>query len=427
MRALAGRVRRDQIVARTAGLISAQAATSAAGYFYWLLAARYFGARQVGESASLAATSIVVSLIASQALVASLLVRLPRLESQRPAVKSSLLVAAAGGSALGVGVTIGLPYVVPDLAVLHQPVVAASMVVICIAQSVGSVCDAVALAIDRTLVLVWRNGVFGAGKLLLLALLVVVGVSAGPAALLGAWAGAALLTTLWAVQRLVGLTAGGGWSWHLLRKGLGAQNVTSIGGAVPPQLLPMIVTAEAGARLAGWFSLTWLLGGLCFAISPAISQALLPVKPQDLTRSIRKAALLIAVALVVPVVVYLVAGRFVLSFFGPLYARHGWLLLVVLALTAIPDAVTNLGVSYWRIRDDLRPAAWINGVIAVVALGLVVGPLSASRHGLAAVGFSWLIAQSAGCLVLLGLLVRSRHSPHPVPPLAYGHQRLAGR
>ncbi len=427
MRALAGRIRRDPIVARTAGLISAQAATSATGYFYWLLAARYFGARQVGESASLAAASIVVSLVASQALVASLLVRLPRLESQRPSVKSSLLAAAAGGGVLGAGVTIGLPYVVPALAVLHQPVVAVSMIAICLAQSVGSVCDGIALAVGRTLILVWRNGVFGAGKLVLLAFLVVIGVSAGPAALLGAWALSALVTTVWAVQRLVSLTAGAGWSWRLLRKGLGAQNVTSIGGAVPPQLLPMIVTAEAGARLAGWFSLTWLLGGLCFAISPAISQALLPVKPQDLTRSIRKAALLIAVALVVPVVVYLVAGSFVLSFFGPLYARHGWLLLAVLAMTAIPDAVTNLGVSYWRVRDDLRPAAWINGVVAVVALGLVVGPLNAGQHGLAAVGFSWLIAQSAGCLVLLGLLIRSRRSPRPVPSLAYGHRRLAGR
>jgi len=37
--------------------------------------------------------------------------------------------------------------------------------------------------------------------------------------------------------------------------------------------------------LAGDFSLTWLLGGLCFSILPAVAQAMLVTHESDLARS----------------------------------------------------------------------------------------------------------------------------------------------
>jgi Zn-dependent protease len=77
-------------------------------------------------------------------------------------------------------------------------------------------------------------------------------------------------------------------------------------------------------------------------------------------------------------------------------------LLVWLAVSTVPNAVTNVAVARWRVCEQLRPAAALSGLIATVALGLVIGPLRATHGDLGWVGLAWLIAQVAGCGFVLG-------------------------
>jgi O-antigen/teichoic acid export membrane protein len=108
---------------------------------------------------------------------------------------------------------------------------------------------------------------------------------------------------------------------------------------------------------------------------------------------------------------FLSCGAAILSFFGAKYAAYGAPLLVFLAVSTIPDAVTNIAVARWRVMERLRPAAVVNAVIALTALGLVAGPLDADRHGgVATIGMAWLIAQSVGCAVLAAMCVVGRCS-----------------
>ena len=78
---------------------------------------------------------------------------------------------------------------------------------------------------------------------------------------------------------------------------------------------------------AGWFSITWLVGSLCFMISPAVCQALLAegsLRPEELDAKTRAAVGLSSGLLAVPLVVYVFFGSAVLRLFGPSYAtqRH---------------------------------------------------------------------------------------------------------
>jgi Na+-driven multidrug efflux pump len=206
----------------------------------------------------------------------------------------------------------------------------------------------------------------------------------------------------WALWRLWRVTRGSGWSFATIRPGLGYQTITAISATVPPQLLPTLVAAQVGASLAGDFSLTWLLGGLCFSISPAVAQAMLVTHESDLARSTRHAALTIGLMLVLPVTLFLTYGHKILGFFGPSYSRDGAVLLVWLAVSTAPNAITNVAVARWRVRERLRPAAALSGLTAAVTLGLVIGPLRATHGGLGSVGLAWLIAQAVGCGFVLG-------------------------
>ena len=402
MRLGEGQWRRLPLLGGTLSLLVVQAATSSTGYFYWLIGARSYPSHEIGEAASITSISIVVALVAGQAIVASLIVRLPRSDAQRAVLASSALLAGAVACALSVVGLVALLAFVPALGVLHQAGVAFAMIVVCVSQTVGLVVDGAAFALGRFRVLVGRNAAFGAGKLALVAVMAAVGVGTGTDVLVGSWAAAGTLTSCWALWRVWRVTRGSGWSFATIRPGLGYQTITAISATVPPQLLPTLVAAQVGASLAGDFSLTWLLGGLCFSISPAVAQAMLVTHESDLARSTRYAALTIGLMLVIPVTLFLTYGHKILGFFGPSYSRYGAVLLVWLAVSTAPNAITNVAVARWRVRERLRPAAALSGLTAAVTLGLVIGPLRATHGGLGSVGLAWLIAQAVGCGFVLG-------------------------
>lgn len=96
----------------------------------------------------------------------------------------------------------------------------------------------------------------------------------------------------------------------------------------------------------------------------------------------------------------------VLSLLGPGYAEQGRVLLWVLALSAVPDAVTNIAVAALRVEGRLRTTAALNTSMSVLALVSAV-PLLAWL-GIAGGGVAWLLAQTAGALAVPFLLRRAR-------------------
>jgi O-antigen/teichoic acid export membrane protein len=189
--------------------------------------------------------------------------------------------------------------------------------------------------------------------------------------------------------------------WQQLRAGFPLQVVGTLGGSLPPQILPLIVITILGSTKSSWFSITWLLGGLCFMISPAVSQALLADashNPEQLRSKTQFAAIVSLAILIPPMLIYLFAGRYVLTIFGSTYAVHGRLLLEILAISAIPDLITNIGVASYRVQNRLGRAAAINGSIALVTLVGCVWLLP--REGIDGAGWSWTLGQLCGCLVL---------------------------
>jgi O-antigen/teichoic acid export membrane protein len=201
-------------------------------------------------------------------------------------------------------------------------------------------------------------------------------------------------------------------AWNDLRRGFGLQVVGTLGGALPPQVLPVVVIASLGAVHAGWFSITWMVGVLCFMISPSVCSALLvegSFRPDQLAAKTRAAITMSSGLLVVPLLVYVFAGHFVLGLFSRTYADHGTGLLAILAISSIPDLVTNVAVGRYRVQGRLGAAATVNALIAVVAVG---GAAWALPHfGINGAGWAWTAAQVAGCLALLGIAAVRRLRP----------------
>ena len=137
-------------------------------------------------------------------------------------------------------------------------------------------------------------------------------------------------------------------------------------------------------------------------VSPAVAQAVFAegVRARsDLRTVVVKALRVIAVLLVPTMVVMIVGGRFILGLFGASYAAAGYGLLILLAISALPDAVSNVAVAVFRVTQRLGYSTALNlGILVVTLVGAwVLMP----RLGIAGVGVAWLGAQTIGAIASL--------------------------
>ena len=89
-------------------------------------------------------------------------------------------------------------------------------------------------------------------------------------------------------------------------------------------------------------------------------------------------------------------GRLILGIFGHAYANDGYGLLIVLAVSAMPDAVSNIAVAVCRATDRLGYSVAIN--IGILVATLTAAWLLMPRFGLLGVGVGWLGAQVLGAI-----------------------------
>jgi len=192
------------------------------------------------------------------------------------------------------------------------------------------------------------------------------------------------------------------------------QHLTSVGGALTPLLLPVLVVLRLGATSNAYFYITWMVGGVFFMVSPSVASALFAEgmrEGSDLRGVTTRAMKVIAVLLVPAMAVMIIGGRLVLGFFGASYATAGYGLLILLAASALPDAVSNIAVAVCRVTNHLGYSTMLNlGIlIATLATAWVLMP----SLGIAGAGVAWLAVQVIGALASLPAYVWIIGRPAP--------------
>jgi O-antigen/teichoic acid export membrane protein len=142
-----------------------------------------------------------------------------------------------------------------------------------------------------------------------------------------------------------------------------------------------------------------MIGSVFSMVSPAISNALFAESVRGgsgLRATVGKAFRVTSFLLLPAMVVMVVGGKLILGIFGHAYATAGYGLLVLLAVSAIPDAVSNIAVTVCRSTDRLGYSVAIN--IGILVTTVTASWLLMPRFGLLGVGISWLGAQSLGAI-----------------------------
>lgn len=415
--ALEGRVRAlagSPLVRASAALMAAQVVSGVIGIAFWGLLSRSCPASDVGQATTLIAVSAALTLLMTAGLAPAILLAVPRASGPGEAAATTWIAVAVAGL-LGLGAGLGAAYLLPLLATnldfLRVGAFPWVLAAVTAATAAGSVVDPAAAAVRRTWLVALRALLFSGAKIILLALLLRAGFA--PAAAVGiSWSACAIVTSVLILAWVHRWQVPQHWAraGAALRHGIAHHHAAALGGGLPPLLIPLMVTAVLGTAVSAQFSITWMLAAVFFMVSPAvatISLAHAAADGSDLARQLRHAAWLIAAIVAVPIVVAVIFGAQILAVFGPDYPAAAPLL-ALLALSVIPDAVTNLAVSAARVHGRLRLATTLNTVIALVVLASVWALLP--TFGLLAPGIGWCLGQGVGTILVAAYAFRARRN-----------------
>lgn len=407
-RATIRRAARDPMMRNSLAIMSSTVVTSLLGYVFWMIAARSFDQEANGTAAATTSAVQATVLVASVGAAAALVEWLPRSADAvewRQRVTCGLLVSvltAVTGAAIVIGV---LGVAVGTLPQLATPLGAALFTAACVFFAAGLVVDYVAVAEHRGGLLLTRNLVLCGVRIPLI--MIPVSAVTGQDSILAAWAVSAGLSMVWVALSF------GSRNGHSLRpdttalrlhlrqmaSSLVGQHLVTVTAMLAGYLLPVVVYARLSGADNAHFYITWMLCSVFFIISPAVSAALFvegAAQSADIRRLVRRCLLIVTGLLALPMLAYLAGGRLLLGLFGSDYVAQGHVLLLVLTLSAIPDAITNIAVAVLRITGRMYAALALNGGMLVMCLAATYVVLPAT--GIVGAGWCWLGSQTLGAL-----------------------------
>jgi O-antigen/teichoic acid export membrane protein len=428
------RIATDSLARNSFYLMASTVITAAVGYFFWIIAAHSFTKQEIGLGAAVISLCSTISLVTYLGPSAMLIERLPKCEHSSEWTATFRRTCSATGI---VTATVMAITVLPAVLISHNYrsfFTGTSEIVLAVACagtiSLLNLIGFAFIAARRAGRFLSMQALVSAAKLVCLFPLAVF----GAAGLVEAWVASAAVGIVVAIVWLVptmGLgrhhhrgsrrsTCGlqrvrGRLRWRVrhrrrssapgdnsyMRRLVG-QHLTSLGEMLTPLALPVLVVTRLGAEPNAYFYVTWMMGATFFLVSPAVATAVFAEGVRantGLRNEVAKAMKIIAVLLIPMMLVMIAGGRIILGLFGASYAAAGYTLLLLIAISAIPDAVSNVGTSIWRVSRRLGYAAVLNlGIMVTTLLGawFLMPPL-----GITGVGVAWLSAQILGALASL--------------------------
>ncbi len=399
----------DSLIRNSVMVMGTTAVNAGFGYVYWVVAARLFEDATVGRASAVIAAMNLTALVANLGLGTSLVQHLPSrstAESWRSNVSATILLGLGASLTLATAVAIALPRVFDAFGPIMDTPMTMVFVVGAMAWVMAVILDHLFMAERRAEGMLVRNASFASAKLLLLLPVGLASVN-DERWLVGTWVIGSSLSVAGAVMVLVPRI---GRRIRLQRENAAREvkgllgttlghHLANLGGEFPMFLLPVIVISRAGDEASAYFYVTWMVGSIFFTVSGAAAASLFAEgshEPEAAAGQLRRALVMIGLVLTPVALAMVLVGSFVLGLFGDNYATQGYGLLLLLVVSAVPDAGTNIWVARWRVLGWIGQTAFANVAMALIALAYTWWKVP--DMGIAAAGWGWIISQTLGTI-----------------------------
>jgi O-antigen/teichoic acid export membrane protein len=430
------RPKRSFLVRTALALVSTSFVTSALGFIYWAVSARFFPPSNIGEAATAVAAMNLIAPITTLGLGTLLLAELPTMSARRAELVSTAAVFSGifGGVAALICAMV-LPHEFLGLPGIGRDASATLLFAAGVAvQGVAMMLDSALLSIAGGGPQLWRNATLAVVKLVLLVAFALTLSQHGSLSIYASWflanAISIVAMTIW-LARTHKVALRRMWPTHSALRGMryvaAQHHALNLALGVPYFSMPIVANVTLGSERAGYLYATWSVAGFVFLLPIALTTALFASGARDASTFLTGLRVTLRYSLVACAAANLVLlplGGVVLHVFGSAYASNGRTLLLLLCLAGFGMIVKDHHVTIARVTGSVgREAMVVWGLTACELAGAWVG---ASLNGLTGLVHGWLLAVALETVVFGPLVLRAYSGRIELPVRRSVPMRLSG-
>jgi O-antigen/teichoic acid export membrane protein len=408
---------RTPLLRNAYALLLGSATTSALGFLYWALAARFYDPGAVGlNSAGLSAMLFLSGV--TQLSLSGVLVRF----TSQAGAKTNRLVGVSYLVSILLAVPVcvifylGLDWWAPSLHFfLDSPFKLVLFIIATMSWSIFALQDSALTGLRQAIWVPLENTLYALAKI---GLLIVFAALIPRYGVLVSWNVPVVLlivpVNLLIFARLIpkqNINSTGKEISQLFRPVLeyiGGNYLGSLFFLAYTTLLPILVTEIAGSSANAYFYLPWIIMNSLQLVSTNMTMSLTveAAREQDKMDAYGRRVLAHTLKLLSPIVLLILLGApYILGLFGKDYAAGGVILLRLLALSILPHLIISLYISLARVKNRARGILLTQAALCFLVLSLSY--LLLPVFGIDGVGIAWLTSYSLVAAFLLVTQLRT--------------------
>lgn len=390
-------------------LIFSSFATSGIGFLFWILAARSYPVAVVGRDTAALSAMTFIGGVAQFNLTGALVRFIPVAGSKtRRFVLITYAISVATAIPLALVFIALLSRLAPDLLFLKTDWVLVLWWAVSTATWALFVLeDGVLTGLRRAKWVPVENIGFSFAKV---ALVVPLAALAPKSGIYLAWSLAALVTVVptnflifkRAIPPALEAPAGSDFSVARIMRYVPYDCLASLSWLAAVSLTPLLIIHLVGPTVSAVYSLDWVIANVLYLVSINMGSSMIveSVLDNSILREHYRRVRLHLIKLLTPIVAVIAVGAtLILHLFGGYYASEGASTLGILALSALPFALTSSAMSALRVRNRTRAVFLLNAGICTLVLSLVW--VLVPVYGVRGAAVAWLVVQCVAAAVVL--------------------------
>lgn len=399
-------LRRNQDLLRNAiSLVSTTGVTSALGFAFWTVAARFFPAANVGYGSAAISTMMLLGVIGVFGHDTMLMGELPRSRDRGGLIMAACIATFMMSAVLGLGFAVVSMAFGTHFIELNGTVGRMAVFSVGVASTgATTVFDAATIGLLRGGLQLTRNTALSIVKVALLPAVALVLHDAFGVDIVLAWVlgnVVSLLPVAIMIKRRGGrIWYGPAWGdlWRL-RKVTLSHNTLNLANAIPVRLVPVLVAVVVSPEANGAYYIANMIFGLLFIVPQSLSGVLFAVAsaaPEKIAERLRF-VLRMSLAIGIPAGLALaLCAHFIMSVFGASYAALGTVPLWLLLVGYLPGIPNTVYIALARVEGRFNQAALFLVVFAMFRMAaLLIGGKMDGLYGLSYAMLAVQLIQSA--------------------------------
>ena len=391
---------KDPLYRNSYFLMANTAVTSALGFAFWIVVARFYNDADVGLASTIITCIGLLTTISSLGFDIALIRFLNKSEKPAELINSGLTITGIASLVIAFLFVIGIDLWSPALGFIKDnPIFAAAFIVFTLFLNLSSMLDSIFIAKRRAGFILYKNTAISIFKITLPFVFVLFFRSFGIISSLGTATGIIviifMLFLLPRVQSDYKLRIK--LNLHKIREiwSYSAGNyIAHIFAAATTFVLLNLIVNRSSAEGAAYFYMAWMITSLLFIIPGAIAQSLFAEGSHfenKLDANVKRAYKFTFMLLIPAIIVLLLAGKWLLLAFGAGYSENGVALLRFFSLSGIFMGVNGVYITILRVQGKIRQ------LIALCAFATIVtltgGYFIIHTTGIVGIGYIWFAVQ----------------------------------